>query len=48
MSVNHVMAINGKHYLVRQHPQKVVLLSFPHLLPIQKFYINVSHSYLSA
>ena len=48
MSVNHVMEINGKHYLVRQQAQKILLLTFPALQTVQKFYINVSHSYLNA
>lgn len=43
-----MIEINKKHYLVRQQAQKIVLLTFPALQQIQKYYINVTHSYLNA
>jgi hypothetical protein len=45
--MNHVIEINKKHYLVRQQAQKILLLTFPALHPVQKYYINVTHSYLN-
>jgi hypothetical protein len=45
--MNHVICLNGKHYVVRQQAQKVLLLTFPALHLVQKYYINSSHSYLN-
>ena len=47
MSMNHVMELNGKHYVLRQQGQKILLLSFPALQLIHKYYITSSHSYLN-
>lgn len=45
--MNHLVEINDKRYVVRQYPQKLVLFTFPELVPIQKHYISISYSYLN-
>jgi hypothetical protein len=45
--MNHVICLNGKHYVIRQQAQKVLLLTFPALHLVQKYYINAFHSHLN-
>lgn len=46
--MNHLIEINSKKYVIRQQPQKLVLLSFPELKLLHKCYLNVSFSSLNA
>lgn len=45
--MNHVIEINNKHYVIRQQNQKILLFTFPELVPIQKHYASVMFSYLN-
>ena len=45
--MNHVLEIRNRHYVVRQYQQKLILFTFPELVPISKFYINATHSHLN-
>ena len=44
--MNHVLSINKQHYLLRHAQQKILLLTFPHLHPVHKYYANANYTYL--
>lgn len=46
--MNHLIEIKGQRYVLRQHPQKLTLLSFPHLALLHHLYLASTYCYLNA
>ena len=44
--MNHALKINNQHYLLRHAQQKILLLTFPHLQLVHKYYANANYTYL--
>jgi len=45
--MNHVIEINAQRYIIRQAHQKLLLLTFPDLHLIHKYYTNANFTYLN-
>lgn len=44
--MNHALSVNQQYYLLRHAQQKIILLTFPHLQPVHKYYANANYIYL--
>lgn len=46
-AMNHVIDINTQKYILRQAHQKILLLTFPQLQLVHKYYTNANFTYLT-